>query len=207
MTIAIPIKAIQLTAGSVISIHHLTWDDYENILTELGESRCLRLTYYQGTLEIMSPLAIHERPHRIIADIVKTLLDLEGRDWDDFGSTTFKRPKIAGVEPDTCLYIQNAEQVRGCVRMDLEIYPPPDLVIESDVTSLTNLDAYTAIGVPEIWIYNNNQLKIYIFENGNYQEVLNSPTFANLSLVDLIPVWVQQAIEQGTSKMLRELRN
>jgi Uma2 family endonuclease len=61
--------------------------------------------------------------------------------------------------------------------MDLEIYPPPDLVIESDVISLTNLDAYTAIGVPEIWIYNNNQLKIYIFENGNYKEVLNSPTF------------------------------
>lgn len=207
MTIAISIKAIQLTPGSVINIHHLTWDDYETILTELGESRCLRLTYYQGILEIMSPLAIHERPHRIIADIVKTLLDVEGRDWDDFGSTTFKRPKIAGVEPDTCLYIQNAEQIRGCIRMDLEIYPPPDLVIESDVTSLTNLDAYIAIGVPEIWIYNNNQLKIYIFENGNYQEVLNSPTFPNLSLVDMIPVWVQQAIEQGTSKMLRELRN
>jgi Uma2 family endonuclease len=74
---AIPIKAIQLALGSVINIDHLTWDDYETILTELGENRCLRLTYYQGTLEIMSPLAIHERPHRIIADIVKTLLDLD----------------------------------------------------------------------------------------------------------------------------------
>jgi Uma2 family endonuclease len=101
----------------------------------------------------MSPLAIHERPHRIIADIVKAILNIEGRDWEDFGSTTFKRPKIAGVEPDTGLYLQNAAEVRGCTRMDLNIYPPPDLVIESDVTSITTLDAYTAIGVPEIWIY------------------------------------------------------
>lgn len=206
MTIAIPLKAIELVPGSVINIHHLTWDDFEKILTELGESRRLRLTYYLGTLEIRSLRAIHERPHRIIADIVKTLLDLEERDWEDFGSTTFKRPKIAGVEPDTCLYIQNVERVKGCTRMDLEIYPPPDLAIESDVTSITTLEAYTAIGVPEIWIYNNNLLKIYRFENGKYTEVLKSPTFPNIALIELIPLWVKQAIEQGTSRMLRELR-
>ncbi|PSF36027.1 hypothetical protein C7H19_14895 [Aphanothece hegewaldii CCALA 016] len=207
MTIAIPIKAIQLTPGSVINIHHLTWEDFENILIELGEHRQVRLTYYQGTLEIMSPLAIHERPHRIIADLVKTILNIEGRDWEDFGSTTFKRLKIAGVEPDTALYIQNAAKVRGCTRMDLNIYPPPDLAIESDVTSITTLDAYTAIGVPEIWIYNNHQLKIYIFKNGQYEETLISPTFPNLSIIEKIPLWVQKAINQGTSQMLRELRN
>lgn len=207
MTVAIPIKAIQLTPGSVINIHNLTWEDFEDILTEFGESRRLRLTYYQGTLEIMSPLAIHERPHRIIADIVKAILNIEGRDWEDFGSTTFKRPKIAGVEPDTGLYIQNAVKVRGCTRMDLEIYPPPDLAIESDVTSITTLDAYTAIGVPEIWIYNNHQLKIYTFENGQYKETSISSTFPNLLLIELIPLWVQKAIEQGTSRMLRELKN
>lgn len=206
MTVAISIKAIQMTSGSVISIHNLTWEDFENILIEFGESRSLRLTYYQGTLEIMSPLAIHERPHRIIADIVKAILNIEGRDWEDFGSTTFKRPKIAGVEPDTGLYIQNAAKVRGCTRMDLEIYPPPDLAIESDVTSVT-IDAYTAICVPEIWIYNNHHLKIHIFENGQYKETTISPTFPNLFLIEMIPLWVQKAIEQGTSQMLRELKN
>jgi Uma2 family endonuclease len=207
MTVAIPIKAIQLTPGSVININKLTWDDFENILIELGESRRVRLTYYQGTLEIMSPLALHERPHRIIADIVKAILDIEGRDWEDFGSTTFKRPKIAGVEPDTCLYIQNAAQVRGCTQMDLDIYPPPDLAIESDVTSITTLDAYTAIRVPEVWIYNNKQLKIYTFQGRNYLEQSTSPTFPDLPLTEMIPQRVQQAIEQGTSRMLRELRN
>ncbi len=103
MTVTIPLKSIQLAPGSSIKIDNLTWQDFETILTELGEQRRVRLTYFQGNLEIMSPLAIHERPHRIIADIVKTILDARGRDWEDFGSTTFKLPEIAGVEPDTCL--------------------------------------------------------------------------------------------------------
>ena len=73
----------------------------EEILAELGESPRSRATYYRGKLEIISHLALHERPHRIIADIVKTILDRQGRDWEDFGSTTLKRPPVAGVEPDT----------------------------------------------------------------------------------------------------------
>ena len=155
----------------------------------------------------MSPLAIHEIPHRIIADIVKAILDSQGRDWEDFGSTTFKLPEIAGVEPDTCLYIQNAVQMQGCTQIDLEIYLPPDLAIECDVTSKTTLEVYAAIGVPEVWIYRQQQLKIYSFADGNYQENSVSPTFPNLPITILIPQLVQQAIAQGTSKMLRTLRS
>jgi Uma2 family endonuclease len=205
--VTIPIKAIQLTPGSMVTINNLTWQDFETILSELGEQRRVRLTYYQGNLEIMSPLAIHERPHRIIADIVKAILDVQGRDWEDFGSTTFKRPEIAGVEPDTCLYIQNAAQMRGCTQMDLDIYPPPDLAIESDVTSKTTLEVYATIGVPEVWIYSKQQLKIYLIKGVNYQENSSSPTFPNLSLTTLIPQLVEQAIHQGTSRMLRTLKN
>ena len=142
-TAAIPITSIQIAPGSSVTIQNLTWQDFETILTELGEQRRVRLNYFQGNLEIMSPLAIHERPHRIIADIVKAILDSQGRDWEDFGSTTFKLPEIAGVEPDTCLYIQHAVQMQGCTQIDLEIYPPPDLAIECDVTSKTTLDIST----------------------------------------------------------------
>ncbi|ELS03097.1 hypothetical protein Xen7305DRAFT_00028170 [Xenococcus sp. PCC 7305] len=207
MTVTIPLKSIQITPGSSVLIDNLTWQDFENILNELGEQRRVRLTYFQGNLEIMSPLAIHERPHRIIADIVKTILEAQGRDWEDFGSTTFKIPEIAGVEPDTCLYIDNAIQMQGCTQMDLEIYPPPDLAIESDVTSLTTLEVYAAIRVPEVWIYRQQKLKIYVHDNGNYQEKSISPIFPNLSIPILIPQLVQQAISQGTSKTLRTLRN
>ena len=203
MTTTIPVGALKLTPGSAISIHNISWQDFENILNELGEQRRVRVTYYQGKLEIVSPLALHERPHRIIADIVKAILDIQGRDWEDFGSTTFKRPEVAGVEPDTCLYIQNASQVRGCTQMDLEVYPPPDLAID-DVTSKTTLDAYAAIGVPEVWIYSQRQLKIHTFQDGKYIEASTSLTFPRLPLATLIPQWVQQAIAQGTSQTINK---
>ena len=202
MTVTIPIDAIELTPGSQISIHNLSWQDFETILTNLGEKRSTRVAYYRGTLEIMSPLAIHERPHRIIAYIVTAILEAQGRDWDDFGSTTFKRPEIAGVEPDTCFYLQNARCVQGCTNMDLAVYPPPDLAIESDVTSKTTLDAYTALRVPEVWIYSNQQLIIHVFENSSYVQTPISQIFPNLPITELIPQLVQKAIDKGTSKML-----
>lgn len=206
MTVTIPIRAIELTPGSTISIHNLSWQDFEEILTELGEKRSTRIAYYRGTLEIMSPLALHERPHRIIADIVKAILDAQGRDWEDFGSTTLKQPEIAGVEPDTCFYIQNASCVRGCTNMDLAVYPPPDLAIESDVTSKTTLNAYEVLRVPEVWIYRNPQLKIYILQNGDYAESSISSIFPDLPITKMIPQLVQKAIDEGTSRMLRELK-
>jgi Uma2 family endonuclease len=207
MSVTIPVNAIQLTPGSLVSISNLSWQEFETILTDLGEHRNTRLTYYRGTLEIMSPLALHERPHRIIADIVKAILDHQERDWEDFGSTTVKRPDIAGVEPDTCLYIQNASQVQGCTDMNLAVYPPPDLAIESDVTSTTTIEAYEALGIPEVWIYRNGQLKIYLLQDGKYIQSATSPTFPALAIVELIQELVQKGIAEGTSKMLRELRS
>ncbi|WP_414551879.1 Uma2 family endonuclease [Anabaena sp. CCY 0017] len=206
MTVTIPIQAIELAPGSHIAIHNLSWDDFEGLLADLGEKRHTRIAYYRGTLEIMSPLALHERPHRIIAYIITTILEIQGRNWEDFGSTTFKRPDIAGIEPDTCFYIQNAHQVKGCTQMDLSIYPPPDLSIESDVTSKTTLDAYTALGVPEVWIYSNSGLKIYILQTDRYLESSVSPTFPNLPITEIIPHLVQKAIDEGTSQMLRQLK-
>lgn len=206
MSVTVPIEAIKLTPGSQIIIPNLSWQDFEQILIDLGEKRSSRIIYYRGTLKIMSPLALHERPHRIIADIIKTILDIQGRDWDDFGSTTLKRPEIAGIEPDTCFYIQNTDRVKGCTNLDLKKYPPPDLAIEADVTSKTTLDAYEAMGVPEVWIYRNKQLKIYLLSNQGYTETATSSIFPNLPLIELIPQLVQKAIDEGTSKMLRELR-
>lgn len=206
MMVTIPIQSIKLAPGSHITIPNLSWLDFERLLLELGEKRNTRIAYYRGTLEIMSPLVLHERPHRIIAYIIITILEAQGRNWEDFGSTTFKLPDIAGVEPDTCFYIQNADQVKGCTQMDLSIYPPPDLAIESDVTSKTTLNAYTALGVPEVWIYSNNQLNIYVLQASSYVESTVSLCFPDLPIQELIPRLVQTAIDNGTSQMLRELK-
>jgi len=207
MTITTPIKTIALSPGSHLLIPNVTWEQYQALLEELGEERRIpRINYCNGTLELMSPLPAHERPHRIISDIVKLLLDAQGREWEDFGSTTFKKLKQAGLEPDTCFYIQNAERVRDLLRMDMTQDPPPDLAIEADVTSKTTLEAYAALQVPEVWIYDNNKLKIHLLQNGEYQESASSATFPELAIAEMIPQLVQQAFQEGTSKMLRNLR-
>lgn len=90
--------------------------------------------------------------------------------------------------------------------MNLSAYPPPDLAIEADVTSQTTLEVYEAVRVPEVWIYRNHRLTIHVLREGRYVEAAMSPIFPNLPLGILIPERVQQAIAEGTSRMLRELR-
>lgn len=207
--VTIPIKQLQLAPGSLATLSDVTWDAYEAILTELGaERRVPRITYSNGILELMSPLPRHERPHKLIGYIVTTLLDAAEQDWEDFGSTTFKRPdKQAGLEPDTCFYIQNAAQVRDCQRMDLSTYPPPDLAIESDVTSKTTLEAYQRIGIPELWIYAAGTLTIYRLNQDEYVQSETSPLFPDYAIPALIPQLIEEAFAVGSSQMLRNLRS
>ncbi|NER06024.1 MAG: Uma2 family endonuclease, partial [Okeania sp. SIO3C4] len=155
MTVTIPINKIELNPGSLITLNDLTWEQFEAFLEEKEANGIkTRVAYSQETLTIMSPLPAHERPHRIISDIVKVLLDSQERDWEEFGSTTFrKKAKKVGLEPDTCFYIQNAQKMRSRMRIDLTVDPPPDLAIEVDVASKATLDAYEALAVPELWVY------------------------------------------------------
>ena len=88
MSVAIPIQSISLCEGSQVVIHSLTWQDFESILEELGEDRHTRAAYYNGTLEIMSPLSKHERPHRIAGYIVSAILDSQG----ETGKTLAQQP-------------------------------------------------------------------------------------------------------------------
>ena len=206
--VKLPITTIDLSPGSHLLINDVTWAQYEALYAELGDDRRVpRINYCNGVLELMSPLPAHERPHRIIADIVKAILDAQDRPWEDFGSTTFKQPRRAGLEPDTCFYIQNAERVRGLLRMDMANDPPPDLAIESDVTSKTTFAAYATLQVPEVWIYDSGKLTIYQLQGTEYQPVANSQVFPAIPIAAWIPQLVTQAFETGTSTMLRGLRS
>ena len=205
--LTLPIRSLNLSPGSHVSINGVSWEEYEALLDEFAGDRCIpRINYSNGTLELMAPLPAHERPHRIIGYIVSAILDEEEQDWEDFGSTTLKKLKQAGLEPDTCFYIKNAEVVRSRQRIDLDRDPPPDLAIESDLTSKTTLAAYEAIAVPEIWIFTDGRLKIYILGQMGYQEAQISNIFPNLNIINMIPRLLEEAFTRGTRKMLRSLR-
>ncbi|MEM7795022.1 MAG: Uma2 family endonuclease [Cyanobacteria bacterium P01_C01_bin.118] len=203
MVATIAINKICLEPGSRITVPDISWHEFETILQDLGEHRSSRIAYSQNTLEIMVPLPDHERSKVLISDIVKILLRRQGRDLESLGSTTFRRElKAAGVEPDDCFYIANYEAVIGKSRLDLAVDPPPDLAIESDYTSKTKLDAYIALQVPELWIYDQG-LKVYRLEREDYLEVETSPTFPGLSIKMMVEQVIQQARQTGSSRALR----
>ncbi|MBF2005214.1 MAG: Uma2 family endonuclease [Chlorogloeopsis fritschii C42_A2020_084] len=198
-----PVSQMQLAPGSAVTIPNVSWQEFESILQELGEHRSARVAYSQGTLEIMVPLPEHEKPKELISDFVKILLKAMGKRYEPFGSTTFKREGTAGVEPDACFYIQNYQRMIGRRRLQADD-PPPDLAIETDVTSKTTLEAYRAIGVPEVWIYESGKLNIYLLSEGIYLKSDSSPNFANIQLTQIIPALVERAWQVGSFQALEE---
>jgi len=198
-----PVSQMQLAPGSVVTIQDVSWQEFESILQEMGEKRAARVAYSKGSLEIRVPLPEHEVPRDLISDIVKTLLKARGIRYQPFGSTTFKRENTAGVEPDACFYIQNYQQMIGRRRLEPDD-PPPDLAIETDVTSKTTLDAYEAIAVPELWIYDSGKLTIYLLTQGQYTKSDTSPTFPNIPLTQIIPATVERAWQVGSVEALEE---
>ncbi|MGK7898161.1 MAG: Uma2 family endonuclease [Xenococcus sp. (in: cyanobacteria)] len=199
-----PISQISLAPGSAVTIPNVTWQEFESILQQLGEHRSARLNYSKGILEIMVPLPEHEKPKELIADIVKTLLKKTGRRYEPFGSTTFRKEGTAGVEPDACFYIKNYQRMINRRRLQADD-PPPDLAIETDVTSKTTIAAYEAIAVPEVWVYDSGKLTIYLLRNDKYIKSDISPTFPKIPLTKIIPDAVERSWQVGTVQALEEL--
>lgn len=205
--VTLQLRQIIVPPGHRVLLDDVNWQEFEAILEELGEHRGSRIAYSQGTLEIRMPLPEHEFNKEIIGDMVKILLEELEIDRECFGSTTFKRKSmLQGIEPDNCFYIQNYALMIGKKRIDLTVDPPPDLAIEVDLTSKTQLDAYEALGVPEIWRYENKKLQISVLQDGKYVESEISPTFPNLPIIEAISQYCEQSQTVGTSQTLRLFR-
>jgi Uma2 family endonuclease len=205
--VTLQLKQIRVPLGQRVILEDISWKEFEAVLTELGEHRTNRVAYSQGTLEIMVPLPEHEKAKVIIGDLVKILLDELDLYWESLGSTTFKREDMAaGVEPDDCFYIQNYRSMIGKDRINLSVDPPPDLVIEIDLTSTTKVSAYRALRVPEIWRYENGLLEINLLQEDEYVKSKTSLVFPNFSVVEEIPRFVEMARTTGTTVALRTFR-
>lgn len=198
--------AIEFAPGDEIILRFRSWDDYERLLVRRQDKAGLRIRYNSTTQEIriMSPLPQHGKNADILADLVKALLRHHGKDWEAFTPITLKRIHQQGVEPDYCFYIQSRDSILGKERINLESDPPPDLAIEIDLTSWTEVQDYQAIGISELWIYRQKQLLIYQFDGQHYQECQTSQQFPEFDVKTLIPECVDRSWQIGSSVVLRE---
>jgi len=165
----------------------LDWQRYQMLRETLSRDRNIRFIYMHGTLEVTMPLEIHEFSARLIEKFIWILVVELGMKVKTMGSTTLDKEELdKSAEPDDAYYIQNQPLVAGR-DVDLELDPPPDLVVEVDIThtDINKLQLYAALGIPEFWRYNGEVWRIYSLHDGEYQEVEVSPTFSLVPKVKL----------------------
>jgi Uma2 family endonuclease len=190
----------------IVQLSGISWQTYEALLAEIGD-RQIRLTYNRGNLKIMVPSPEHEVYKKVMGRFVETLAEeLEVR-IEPLGSTTFKRPELSGAEPDECFYIQNISAIKGKKRIDMSQDPPPDLVVEIDITSTSenSLQVYRDLGVPEVWIYNGSQLKINRLEERGYVECDRSLAFPSVAILEIVR-FLEQAETMDYLELVKAFR-
>jgi Uma2 family endonuclease len=195
----------ELPPGTVIRMPG-TWRDYCTLRDNRGDSSNPRIKFRNGEILLMSPLPRHGREANILADLVTILLDRNSQNYEAFTPITMDTPGETGIEPDYCFYINNWQATAGKNRIDWQVDPPPDLAIEIDVTSYTDVDDFLPYKVPEVWIFKHSGLKIYRLIEAAYIQQEASTYFPTVNLPDLIDRLLTTAAEQGTGLALRTLR-
>ncbi len=194
--------------GQRVILPGVSWTTYERLLADFEDSHTAHFTYDGGVLEIMVLSARHENLNRTLALLVEIIAEEMGIDISRFGSTTFKRADLnTGFEPDSCYYVTNEARVRGKDAIDLSVDPPPDLVIEIDITSpsLDKFPLYAQVGVPEVWRYAGHTLTLFVLDNGRYQAAQTSAAFSLLTAA-IANHFLAESVTRKSTAWLRAVR-
>ncbi len=170
-------------AQQKVILRGVSWGTYRRLLTEHQDASGTHFIYNEGDLEIMVLSADHEEPKRDLEVLVDVLVEEFDLDVRRAGSLTFQREDMQkGFEPDSAYYIAHASAVEGR-RVDPAVDPPPDLIIEVDVSSpsLNRFPIFAAFGVPEVWRYDGSLVVMYRLEASRYLEVVSSSALAPLT--------------------------
>lgn len=197
------------SAEQRVILHGIRWQTYEDLLSQnLGNSGT-HFAFDRGNLEIMTLSPRHELLKHALALLVEVLAEEFEIDVIGFGSTTFRRSDLQqGFEPDACFYIEHAAQMQGKEAIDLHIDPPPDLVIEIDIThpSLNKFPIFHALGIQEVWHFDGELVSIFTLQNEGYLPVRESPTFPHVT-TQLLAEWVENSTLLKRTEWLRRIRS
>jgi len=167
----------------------VSYSTYEALVTEIEDRRRLRITYHRGEMEIMSPTPDHERAKTLFGRMIEALTEELSIPVLSCGSTTFKDQLLdCGLEPDECYWVQREAEVRGR-KIKIGEVPPPDLVLEVDITTsvIDRFSVYSALGFPEIWQYVDGEIVIHLLQkNGQYAVAGQSLALPMVSVAKLV---------------------
>jgi Uma2 family endonuclease len=196
-----------LPAETRTVLENIRWTTF----VELAEQRrgsVPRMTFDQGTLELMSPRRQHEGIGRLIGRMVETFTEVHSIEIQSVASTTFKRKDLQkAFEADESYYIEHAEQIRIKEEVDLSLDPPPDLVIEVEITSsaIRKMKLFAAMGVPEVWRHDGQLLTMHRLRDGHYAETTESVALPGFTC-QMVNALLARRLEVGETALNREFR-
>ncbi|HKI35535.1 MAG TPA: Uma2 family endonuclease [Gemmataceae bacterium] len=199
----------RLRAEGRVLLSGVSWEAYRALIDSVGE-RALLHTYDRGTLELVT----RSREHEIYKCLLGRLIDV----WADEtltplgygGEMTLQRGDVErGVEGDECFWVGNLERLTDPLHIDLSRDPPPDLVIEAEVstTVVDRLSVYATLGVPEVWRVSASRIRVGRLQpDGQYQWGEQSTVFPALPLAEVLRFLQQAATTPDHRRIARDFR-
>ena len=170
----------------------IDWWQFEAFLAIRGDRARVRVTYLEGALEIMSPSQSHEMLSKLIARLLEAYADEKGFVFEGYKSMTMRNaPKLRGIEPDECYAVGAPKD-------------SPDLALEVMWThgGIDKLEVYRGLGVKEVWIWKQEELKAYELRGNGYLEISQSVVVPGLS-----PSFIARFLDCETqTEAVRKLR-
>ncbi len=171
-----------------VLLHGVRWSTYLALLEDMG-NRHLRLTYDDGSLEILTLSPRHEWSKKLIGRMIEAMTEELSIPIRSGGQTTFKKElQKKGLEPDECYWVANEAAVRGRADLDIDLDPPPDIAVEVEVSTsaLDRLAIYATLRVSELWRSDGQEISVWQLKNDRtYAPVDRSPSFPWLPLAEL----------------------
>jgi Uma2 family endonuclease len=139
------------------------WEQFKLIKQGCADNPNVRLSYFDGTIEILMP----GRPHEVFSQAIGILLTLylahQGIVFLAVGSADQINDGEAAAQPDQSYCIGS-------------IKPLPDLSIEVVFSSggINKLTRYQTLGVQEVWFWEDGTLKLYHLRSNGYESIWRS---------------------------------
>jgi Uma2 family endonuclease len=149
------------------------WEQFKLIQQGCEVSPGIRLFYFDGEIELLMPGRLHEKFSHGIGVLLTLFLAHQGILFVGVGSADQEKEGVASAQPDQSYCIGEEKAV-------------PDLSVEVIFTSgsVGKLKRYQAIGVPEVWLWEDGRLDLYHLRDDGYERIEQSE-LAGLMTLDL----------------------
>jgi Uma2 family endonuclease len=177
----------QVAVERRVILQGVPWDLYV-ALRDLDANRRVRMAYDRGILEMMVNSGNHENMKKLIGRLIEAFTAELNIPIRSLSATTWRRRDLdKGLEADECYYIRNQHRVCRRIEVDLECDPAPDLALEVVVShgDVDKMAIYAALGVPEVWHWEDGELQARVLDGGRYIPCEMSYNLPMLRIKDL----------------------